>query len=147
MGGRFRGSLGGKRVDFSGRTVISPDPNIELNFMGLPVSLALKLTFPEKITKFNHERLKRCVVRGSNCYPGANFLIGHNWKKNLQFNLSSNFQIDLKEGNVIERHIKDSDIILFNRQPSLHRISIMAHRVKVMTGKTFRFNECVCKPY
>jgi len=145
--GRFRGSLGGKRVDFSGRTVISPDPNIELNLMGLPVSLALKLTFPEKITKFNYERLKRCVVRGSNCYPGANCLIGQNWKKNLQFNMSSNFQADLKEGNVIERHIKDSDIILFNRQPSLHRISIMAHRVKIMTGKTFRLNECVCKPY
>jgi len=145
--GRFRGSLGGKRVDFSGRTVISPDPNIGLNLIGLPITLALKLTFPEKLTKFNHERLKRCLIRGSNFYPGANCLIGDNWKKNILHNIDSKIPTDLKEGNVLERHIKDHDIILFNRQPSLHRISIMAHRVRVMTGKTFRLNECVCKPY
>ena len=146
--GRFRGSLGGKRVDFSGRTVISPDPNIELNSVGLPISIAIKLTFPEKVSNFNHERLKRSVFRGSNKYPGANCIIGSDWKKNLSnLTYSSPRIINMREGDIVERHIKDNDIILFNRQPSLHRISIMAHRIKVMTGKTFRLNECVCKPY
>lgn len=145
--GRFRGSLGGKRVDFSGRTVISPDPNIEINLVGLPRDIALKLTFPEKVSKFNKERLKRNVLRGPNIYPGANGLIGINWKKNLLDFVRFKENIEIREGNVIERHLKDYDIILFNRQPSLHRISIMAHRIKVMTGKTFRLNECVCKPY
>jgi DNA-directed RNA polymerase III subunit RPC1 len=146
--GRFRGSLGGKRVDFSGRTVISPDPNIELNSVGIPISIAIKLTFPEKISKFNRERLKRNVFRGPNVYPGANGIFGKNWRKNLlDFPISKINLSDFKEGNIIERHIKNNDIVLFNRQPSLHRISIMAHRAKIMTGKTFRLNECVCKPY
>ena len=146
--GRFRGSLGGKRVDFSGRTVISPDPNMELNSIGVPLNLALKLTFPEKITKFNWERLKRNVLKGPNKFPGANYILGQNWKRNLFASNCSKITLEhFKEGNVVERHIKDNDIIMFNRQPSLHRISIMAHRVKIKTSKTFRLNECVCKPY
>ena len=146
--GRFRGSLGGKRVDFSGRSVISPDPNIAINSIGIPISVAIKLTIPEKISKFNRERLRRNLIRGSKRYPGANCLLGKNWRRSLS--KTTNFTIDIdhfKEGNILERHIKDADLILFNRQPSLHRISIMAHRIKVMTGKTFRLNECVCKPY
>lgn len=50
-------------------------------------------------------------------------------------------------GDIVERHLRDDDIVLFNRQPSLHKLSIMAHRAKILNHRTFRFNECVCNPY
>ncbi len=53
----------------------------------------------------------------------------------------------LRVGDVVERHIRDGDIVLFNRQPSLHKLSIMSHRVKVRPWRTFRLNECACNPY
>jgi DNA-directed RNA polymerase III subunit RPC1 len=146
--GRFRGNLTGKRVDFSGRTVISPDPNLQLNLIGFPIQMAMKLSFPEKVTKINYQRLQRNVFRGSKKFPGAIFLI--NLKKNKQFIFGeekNTKNLEIKEGFKIERHLKNNDIILFNRQPSLHRISIMSHRIKIIFGKTFKFNECVCKPY
>lgn len=48
---------------------------------------------------------------------------------------------------MVERHLHDNDVVLFNRQPSLHKLSIMAHRAKIHNHRTFRFNECVCNPY
>jgi DNA-directed RNA polymerase III subunit RPC1 len=146
--GRFRGNLSGKRVDFSARTVISPDPSLPLNMVGIPFKLALKLTFPEKLNKINFERLRRNVNRGSSRYPGANFIVDLFGKKNIiQGKTKLIEQLELKEGYRIERHLKNNDIVLFNRQPSLHRVSIMAHRVKIVQGKTFKFNSCNCKPY
>ena len=146
--GRFRGNLSGKRVDFSARTVISPDPFLPLNIVGIPFQVAIKLTFPEKLNKINFERLKRSVNRGSHRYPGANYIVDMFGKKiTIQRKTILINKIDLKEGFRIERHLKNNDIVLFNRQPSLHRVSIMAHRVKIVNGKTFRFNSCNCKPY
>jgi len=146
--GRFRGNLSGKRVDFSGRTVISPDPNIQINKIGFPFWIANRLTFPERVTNMNKKRLERCVLRGAFRYPGANYLINRDHNKiTLEDFSKTNYKLGIREGFIVERHLTDNDVILFNRQPSLHRISIMAHRIKIVHGKTFRLNECICKPY
>jgi DNA-directed RNA polymerase III subunit RPC1 len=146
--GRFRGNLSGKRVNFSGRTVISPDPFLPLNFVGLPITLATKLTFPEKVNILNLERLQRTVLRGTNRFPGANFVIDlQNIKRHIENFPKEKKFLEIKKGFKIERHIKNNDIALLNRQPSLHRISIMAHRTKIISGKTLKINECICKPY
>ncbi|KAF0989788.1 hypothetical protein HZS_3789, partial [Henneguya salminicola] len=147
--GRFRGNLSGKRVDFSGRTVISPDPNIAIDQVVVPLCMALILTFPEQVNRYNIEILRKAILNGPDVHPGANFLISLNQsnRKYLRYGNKEEIVKNLKPGDIVERHITDGDIVLFNRQPSLHRISIMAHRVKVMNSRTLRFNECVCTPY
>ncbi len=147
--GRFRGSLSGKRVDFSSRTVISPDPNLDLSEVGVPESVATKLTIPEVVTEWNIERLKKLVINGPIKFPGANYIVRPDGVKiRLDFvedreTIANNIEI----GYLIERHLSDGDIVMFNRQPSLHQMSIMAHYVKVLPGKTFRLHPSVCPPY
>ncbi|DBA04436.1 TPA: hypothetical protein N0F65_010032 [Lagenidium giganteum] len=147
--GRFRGNLSGKRVDFSGRTVISPDPNLRIDEVGVPEHVAKTMTYPEKVTRYNIEKLRRCVVNGPHQHPGANVIRieGQKFTKNLNYGDRASLADELKIGDIVERHMEDGDIVLFNRQPSLHKMSIMSHRVKVMPWRTFRFNECVCSPY
>lgn len=146
--GRFRGNLSGKRVDFSGRTVISPDPNLRIDQVGVPVLVAKILTFPERANNFNRRMLQRAIRNGPDKYPGANFIeMRDGSKRFLKYGDRNKIARELKNGMIVERHIIDGDIVLFNRQPSLHRISIMAHRVKISPHRTFRFNECVCAPY
>ncbi len=147
--GRFRLNLSGKRVDFSARTVISPDPNISIDEVGVPLDIAMQLTVPERVTEWNIERLRQYVRNGPDKYPGAKYVIRPDGKR-----IRLKFAQDLLEvanalepGFIVERHLIDGDIVLFNRQPSLHRMSIMAHRVKVLPYKTFRLNLCVCTPY
>jgi len=147
--GRFRLNLSGKRVDFSARTVITPDPNLSINEVGVPIEIAMQLTVPEKVTEWNIERLRQYVRNGPNKYPGAKYVVRPDGKR-----IRLSFVQDLEEianalapGYVVERHLIDGDIVLFNRQPSLHRISIMAHVVKVLPYKTFRLNLCTCTPY
>ena len=146
--GRFRGNLSGKRVDFSARTVISPDPNLRIDQVGVPIKIAKTLTYPERVTKFNISRLKQAVLNGCNKHPGANFVefaTGHRFY--LLYCNRENVAKRLNIGDIVERHVIDGEIVLFNRQPSLHRMSIMAHRAKILKGKTFRFNECICTPF
>lgn len=146
--GRFRGNLSGKRVDFSGRTVISPDPNLRVDQVGVPQHVARVLTYPERVTKFNIELLRKMVRNGTEKYPGANHIEYQDGsKKFLKYGDRKKIAKELSYGTIVERHLIDGDIVLFNRQPSLHRISIMAHRVKISPHRTFRFNECVCAPY
>jgi DNA-directed RNA polymerase subunit A' len=147
--GRFRLNLSGKRVDFSARTVISPDPNIDIDEVGVPLEVAMQLTVPEPVTAWNKEWLKQLVRNGPNKYPGARYVIRPDKRiVRLKFVQDLDELADqLEEGWVVERHLMDGDIVLFNRQPSLHRISIMAHRVRVMPYKTFRLNLMVCTPY
>ena len=146
--GRFRGNLSGKRVEFSGRTVISPDPNLSIEEVGVPILVAKKLTYPERVTSFNIERLRRMVRNGANKYPGANMIrSGNNRPISLMYGDRERAAANLRIGDVVERHLIDGDVSLFNRQPSLHRMSIMSHKVKVLPWKTFRFNECDCAPY
>ncbi|GAA5869946.1 hypothetical protein JCM1840_007679 [Sporobolomyces johnsonii] len=148
--GRFRGNLSGKRVDFSGRTVISPDPNLMIDQVAVPERVAKILTYPERVTSHNIERLRQAVRNGTDVHPGANFINqggDTGLKKFLKFGDREFMADKLRIGDVVERHLRDDDIVLFNRQPSLHRLSILSHRVKVRPWRTFRFNECVCTPY
>src|ERR671932_709275 len=127
--GRFRGSLSGKRVDFSSRTVISPDPNLAISNVGIPVDIAKKLTIPETVSQWNIDRLKKLVVNGPTIYPGANYIIRPDGVKIRLDYVSDRKAIadSLAPSYVVERHLANDDIVIFNRQPSLHRMSIMAH--------------------
>ncbi|XP_049812819.1 DNA-directed RNA polymerase III subunit RPC1 [Schistocerca nitens] len=147
--GRFRGNLSGKRVDFSSRTVISPDPNLLIEQVGVPVHVAKILTYPERVTSANLKLMKQMVINGPDKHPGANFVEQKNlkFKKFLKFGNRQKIAQELRPGDIVERHLVDGDIVLFNRQPSLHKLSIMSHRAKVLEHRTFRFNECVCTPY
>ncbi len=147
--GRFRGSLSGKRVDFSSRTVISPDPNLAISDVGVPIDVAKKLTIPETISDWNLGRLKNMVINGPNTYPGANYIIRPDGVKiRLDYVTDRNtLSESLSSGYVVERHLRDEDIVIFNRQPSLHRMSIMAHYVRVLPYRTFRLHPAVCPPY
>ncbi|EYC08344.1 hypothetical protein Y032_0066g3709 [Ancylostoma ceylanicum] len=147
--GRFRGNLSGKRVDFSARTVISPDPNLRIDEVGIPIHIALTLTFPEVVNNYNIDRMKRLILNGCDTHPGANYVIdrGTGIKRLLKYANRETHAASLKIGDVVERHLENGDIVLFNRQPSLHKVSIMSHRARIVPGRTFRFNECVCTPY
>lgn len=146
--GRFRANLSGKRVDFSGRTVISPDPNLAINEVAVPVLVAMNLTFPERVTRYNIEKLRQRVLNSWDKWPGANYIYkGSRIKQYLKFAKPKRSAENLNIGDVVERHLEDGDTVLFNRQPSLHKLSMMAHRVKVRPDRTFRINECVCTPY
>jgi len=147
--GRFRGSLAGKRVDFSARTVVSPDPRLSINEVGVPIEVAKVLVVPEKVTPWNLEEMRELVRRGPLEYPGANYIVRPDGARiDLRFVKDRDAIAEaLKPGYIVERHLRDGDIVLFNRQPSLHRMSIMAHRVKVLPYRTFRLNLLVCPPY
>ncbi|XP_051472737.1 DNA-directed RNA polymerase III subunit RPC1 isoform X4 [Apus apus] len=147
--GRFRGNLSGKRVDFSGRTVISPDPNLRIDEVAVPIHVAKILTFPEKVNKANINFMRKLVCNGPDVHPGANFIQQRHtqMKRFLKYGNREKMAQELKFGDVVERHLIDGDIVLFNRQPSLHKLSIMAHIARVKPHRTFRFNECVCTPY
>jgi DNA-directed RNA polymerase III subunit RPC1 len=145
--GRFRGNLSGKRVDFSGRTVISPDPNLPIDRVGVPMWMAMRLTFPEKVNEYNLSRMRQLVRNGPDKYPGAVYIIRNNESRKLKFVDRKSVAQTLRFGDIVERHMLDNDVVLFNRQPSLHRISIMSHRAKVLPWRTLRFNESVCTPY
>ncbi|XP_061665680.1 DNA-directed RNA polymerase III subunit RPC1 [Syngnathoides biaculeatus] len=147
--GRFRGNLSGKRVDFSGRTVISPDPNLRIDEVAVPVHVAKILTYPERVNKANLELMRKLVRNGPDVHPGANFIENrrNQMKRFLKYGNREKIAQELRFGDVVERHMIDGDIVLFNRQPSLHKLSIMAHIARVKPHRTFRFNECVCTPY
>lgn len=145
--GRIRGNLMGKRVDFSARTVISGDPNLELDQVGVPRSIATTLTYPEIVTPYNIDRLSQLVRNGANEHPGAKYVIRDNGDRiDLRYSKRAG-EIQLQYGWKVERHIMDDDPVLFNRQPSLHKMSMMAHRVKVIPYSTFRLNLSVTSPY
>lgn len=147
--GRFRGSLSGKRVDFSSRTVISPDPNLDLSEVGVPEAVAMKLTIPEIVTEWNIKRMRELVINGPSKFPGVNYIVRPDGVKiRLDFvEDRSTIAETLEIGYLVERHLANGDIVMFNRQPSLHQMSIMAHYVRVLPGKTFRLHPSVCPPY
>jgi DNA-directed RNA polymerase subunit A' len=146
--GRIRHNLAGKRTNFSARTVISPDPRLRLNEVGVPKVIAMKLTVPERINEWNFEYLKTYVEKGPKNYPGSNYIIRPDGKKKkITDETKEQILEELQPGYVVERHLLDGDIAIFNRQPSLHRMSMMCHRVRVLPGRTFRINPAVCHPY
>jgi len=144
--GRIRKNLAGKRVNFSARTVISPDPNLKLNEVGVPLDVANVLTVAEKVTTLNINRMKDLIVAEG--YPGANYIIRPDGKrKRITDDLKDDLKEEIEPGYTVERHLVDGDVVLFNRHPSLHRASLMAHFVRVLPGKTFRIHPAVCAPY
>jgi len=147
--GRFRSNLSGKRVDFSARSVISPNPYISINEVGVPSEVAKILTIPTNVNEWNIEEMKDLVLHGPVIHPGANYIIRTDRRRiDLRYVKNRKLIADmLKPGFTVERHLNDGDLVLFNRQPSLHRMSIMAHEVKIMEGRTFRLNLTVCPPY
>ncbi|WP_321420575.1 DNA-directed RNA polymerase subunit A' [uncultured Methanomethylovorans sp.] len=146
--GRFRGSLSGKRVNFSARTVVSPDPNLSINEVGVPEAIAIQMTIPERVIERNTELLRMYILKGSEVHPGANYIIRQDGRRiKITENNKEELAEKLEKGWVVERQLMDGDIVLFNRQPSLHKMSIMAHQVKVLPNKTFRLNPAVCPPY
>ncbi len=156
--GRFRSNLSGKRVNFSARTVISPDPNLSINELGVPIIMAEELTVPVRVTSHNIDWCKQIIKQkylGSADHdeyiPGVNYVVRETDGMKRRIKVAEKNAEDVAEklelGSTIERQLMNGDIALFNRQPSLHRMSMMAHRVKVVPDKTFRFNLCVCPPY
>jgi DNA-directed RNA polymerase beta' subunit len=146
--GRIRQNLNGKRVEGSGRAVITSDPSIGIDEVGIPLKIAMSIPFPETVTPDNYEKMSMLVKNGRDIYPGVNKII----KKNgVSYDIRyRNRPIKLQYGDIVERHLIDGDYVLFNRQPSLHKLSMMGHRVKVsMNDKftTFRMNPSTCKPY
>ena len=145
--GRFRSNLSGKRVNFSARTVISPDPNISINEVGVPEMIAKEVTVPVHVNEWNIDEMRTYIENGPDVHPGANYVINGDTKRRVTEETKEFILENLEPGYIIERHLKDGDMVLFNRQPSLHRMSMMAHEVRVLPYKTFRLNLCVCPPY
>lgn len=152
--GRFRSNLSGKRVNFSARTVISPDPLLSINDVGVPEFAARELTVPVHVNEHNIEQVREMVARGPEppddgpYVPGVNYVIRSDGRRirvtdRNAAEVAERLEIDY----TVERQLVNGDVVLFNRQPSLHRMSMMAHRVKIMKGRTFRFNLTDCPPY
>ena len=153
--GRVRSNLLGKRVDFSGRSVITPDSYINIDQLGVPKKIAMELTIPEEVTPYNIKYLTGLVKNGRDVYPGANFVLRVNYrdgktevqKIDLKYRKKA---IRLNINDVVERHAVNGDYVLFNRQPTLHKPSMMAHEIHVLDiddANTFRVNVSACKPY
>ncbi len=145
--GRIRKNLAGKRVNYSSRTVISPDPAIEINEVGVPLEIAKIVTVAETVNDLNIEEMKKLIGRGER-YPGANYIIRPDGKKKkITPDLKAEIIEEISPGYKVERHLREGDIVLFNRHPSLHRGSLMAHFVKILPGRTFRLHPAVAFPY
>ena len=146
--GRIRHNLAGKRTNFSSRTVISPDPMLSLNEVGVPMEVAMKLTVPERVNEWNMGHLKKFIKNGPNKYPGANYIIRPDGKKKklTEETIEASLE-ELQPGYVVERQLLNGDVAIFNRQPSLHRMSMMCHKIRVLPYKTLRLNPAVCHPY
>jgi DNA-directed RNA polymerase subunit A' len=153
--GRFRSNLSGKRVNFSARTVISPDPNLSINEVGVPIECAQELTVPVRVTPPNFAYCQELILRGpepkfegGKYRPGVNYVIRPDARRvKVTDKNADEVAKRLEVGSIVERQLDDGDVVLFNRQPTLHRMSMMAHTVRVMPGKTFRFNLPCCPPY
>ena len=145
--GRVRGNLMGKRVDFSARSVITPDPNLSIAQLGVPLKIAMNLTKPCVVNKMNKQFLLQLIKNGPDVHPGAKILERKNGE-NISLRYVDRESITLEDGDTVHRHIMDNDAVLFNRQPTLHRMSMMCHMAKIMKeGNTFRMNVGDTKPY
>lgn len=141
--GRFRYNLIGKRVNASARSTITPSVDIKVNELGIPKLVAETLTVPEKVTLWNKEKLKKQILNGKVSYivtdKGSRKIITPESQEELAETLS--------EGMTVKRKLQDGDVVIFNRQPTLHRLSMMGHYAKILPGNTFRLNPIICDPY
>ena len=145
--GRIRHNLAGKRVNYSARTVVSPDPFINISEVGVPYEIARVITVAEMVTTINIESAKDLIRKGEN-YPGANYVIRPDGKrKKITEDLKEEICNEIQPGYKVERHLRDGDIVLFNRHPTLHKQGLMAHYVKVLPSRTFRLHPAAAAPY
>ena len=145
--GRVRGNLMGKRVDYSARSVITPDPNLSIRELGVPKKIAKNITFPMCVNDRNKEFLTKLVLNGPDVYPGANVL-ERKTGECISLKYVDRNTVNIRNGDIVHRHLMDGDPVLFNRQPTLHRMSMMCHIAKIMNvGDTFRMNVADTKPY
>ena len=145
--GRIRHNLAGKRVNYSARTVVSPDPYIKINEIGVPYEIASIITVAESVTSANIEKMKELIMCGSK-YPGANYIIRSDGrKKRITEDLKEEIVAEIQPGYKVERHLRDGDIVLFNRHPTLHKQGLMAHYVRVLPNRTFRLHPAAAAPY
>ncbi len=145
--GRVRGNLMGKRVDFSARSVITPDPQLSIRELGVPLKVAKNLTKPIVVNNKNMNYLLKLVRNGPDIYPCAKILEKKNGES-ISLKYVDRESIKLQVGDKVHRHMMNGDAILFNRQPTLHKMSMMCHIVKIMPqGDTFRMNVGDTKPY
>jgi len=144
--GRVRYNIQGKRVEQSARTVITPDPNISIAEVGVPMKIAMNLTRPERVTQWNRKKLYKFVQNGTDVFPGAKSIVRSDGRM-ISLKHVNTKEIVLYNGDIVNRHLMDGDILLFNRQPTLHRLSMMGHIVKVLPFNTFRLNVSVTSPY
>ena len=146
-GGRVRGNLMGKRVDQSARSVITPDAKLGIRQLGVPKKIAMNITSPTVVNSRNKSYLTKLVLNGPDVWPGANILEKKNGDS-VSLKYVDRNSLNLENGDIVHRHLFDGDPVLFNRQPTLHRMSMMCHIVKVMReGSTFRMNVADTKPY
>ncbi|MGC8648921.1 MAG: DNA-directed RNA polymerase subunit A' [Candidatus Micrarchaeia archaeon] len=144
--GRLRYNLSGKRVNFSARSVISVDPSLSINQIGIPKRMAENLTIPIYVTNWNIEECKK-MLNNKIDKPVVNFFSQGGLRKRVTDSNIDELINELKPGVILERKLMDNDLVLFNRQPTLHRLSIMAHQVKIVPGKTLRLNVEITEPY
>ncbi|KAF7850854.1 hypothetical protein BT93_L4940 [Corymbia citriodora subsp. variegata] len=165
--GMFRQNMMGKRVNYACRSVISPDPYLAVNEIGIPPYFALRLTYPERVTPWNTISLRKAIINGPEIHPGATHYIDKLSTLKLPPARKGRISISRKlpssrgvvtqagkssdnevEGKIVYRHLRDGDIVLVNRQPTLHKPSIMAHVVRVLKGeKTLRMHYANCSTY
>ena len=146
-GGRVRGNLMGKRVDFSARSVITPDPNISIRELGVPLKIAKNITKPVIVNDKNRSFLLKLIHNGPDVHPGAKILERKNGE-NISLRYIDRQSINLENDDIVHRHMMNGDGILFNRQPTLHRMSMMCHIARIMPqADTFRMNVADTKPY
>nr|CAG4636748.1 EOG090X00BV [Ceriodaphnia reticulata] len=155
--GLFRMHMMGKRVNFAARSVITPDPNLDVEEVGVPDCFAKKLTYPTPVTSWNVYELRDSVRNGPAIYPGAvaiedsnGKVIMLNEKDPTQREAVAKTLLTPSEAipKIVHRHLKSGDILLLNRQPTLHKPSIMAHKARVLMGeKTLRLHYANCKAY
>lgn len=166
--GLFRKNMMGKRVNFAARSVISPDPNISVDQIGVPLVFAKKLTYPEAVTPMNLAILRQAVMNGPDKYPGAHSvtfddgitisLIKESVRHQIAAKLTHtprppSFRQKVQQqttplSTIVNRHLVTGDVLLFNRQPTLHKPSIMAFRARVLPNeKGFRLHYANCKSF
>jgi DNA-directed RNA polymerase II subunit RPB1 len=144
--GRIRGNLMGKRVDYSARSVITPDPNIGIFELGVPQHVAQRITVPVIVNAMNRSKLTEYVRAGYGVYPGAKSIKKKSGRL-ISLRVLNTSSLTLELGDTVNRYLMDGDFVLFNRQPSLHKMSMQIHRVLVLPYKTFRLNVQVTTPY
>jgi DNA-directed RNA polymerase II subunit RPB1 len=145
--GRVRGNLMGKRVDYSARSVITADPNLSTRELGIPLKIAKNITKPVYVNNANKKFLTKLVQNGPDEWPGAKILEKKN-KESISLRYVDRNNVKLENGDIVHRHMLNGDAILFNRQPTLHRMSMMCHIARILkVGDTFRMNVADTKPY